>query len=101
MFDQIKEEAILKEFKRKNRRYKMQSGNTWGTTKLEKRSQWYGELKHVMGDALHYKNYYECPICLSLNTLYDTNRAIDNYHYCENCYDQVRLAGGFDQGYYD
>jgi len=31
------------------------------------------------------------PICLSLNTLYHTNKAIENYRYCENCYDDVQL----------
>ncbi|OLN28961.1 hypothetical protein [Desulfosporosinus metallidurans] len=96
-----KNDAVFKEFIRKNRRYKMSKSNMWGTTKLEKRNQWYDELIPQLKSALHYENYVECPICSLLSEENHTKKANDNYRYCEYCYDDVRLAGGFDRELYD
>ena len=90
-----KGETAFKEFVRKNRRYKMTASNMWGSKILEKRNQWYDDLKTFLGNALGYKNIVECPLCTTLSEENYTYRAIDDFRYCENCYDRVRIAGGF------
>jgi hypothetical protein len=92
-----KKNKVLQKFIKKNSKYLMENcSHTWITSEREKRDQWYDELKKVIDGYFDYKNYYECDNCGAIVEQKYTRRAIDNYHYCEECFDDVKSSGGFN-----
>ncbi|MGH4138630.1 hypothetical protein [Clostridium sp.] len=89
---------VLMKFIKENRRCLMKNeSNMWITAKLDRRNQWYDELKQTLEKNLSYKNYIECPICCTLSESKFTRIAIDGYHYCEKCCNEVEISGGFNK----
>ncbi|WP_461207877.1 hypothetical protein [Clostridium sp. DL1XJH146] len=93
-----KKNKSLQKFIKKNTKFLMENrSNIWITSEFEKRSKWYDEFKKRMDGYISYKNYYQCPNCGAISEYNRTWRAIDDYHYCEKCYEDVKCSGGFNR----
>jgi hypothetical protein len=92
-----KKNKLLQKFIKKNSKYLMENcSHTWITSDREKRGQWYDELNKGIDGYFHYKNYYQCSNCEAVVEDRYTRKAIDDYNYCEECWEEVESSGGFN-----